>query len=62
MMARVYGPAQLRRRAATYVAPQPVATGGGGSVDPGGTVEPPAPAQQGPPGVANGHDPPRSGV
>jgi len=59
MMARVYGPAQWRRRRAAAVAPQAaVAAGDGGSVDPGGTVEPKAPPQQGPPGVANGHDPP----
>jgi hypothetical protein len=59
MMTRVYGPAQLRRRAAAAVAPQAAAVGGGGgSVDPSGTVEPPAPPQQRPPGMANGHDPP----
>jgi hypothetical protein len=59
MMARVYGPAQWRRRGAASVAPQvAVTTGGGGSVDPGGTVEAQPPPQQRPPGVANGHDPP----
>jgi hypothetical protein len=57
MMARVYGPALWRRRAAASVAPD-VAAGGGGSVDPGGTVDPAAPLSQEPPRVANGHDPP----
>jgi hypothetical protein len=56
MMARVYGPAQWRRRAAEATAPQKAV--GGGLVDPNGTVEPPAPLSQGPPGLANGHDPP----
>ena len=59
MMSRVYGPAQWRRRGAASVAPQAAAAvDAAGAVDPGGTVEPPAPPWDGPPGVANGHDPP----
>jgi hypothetical protein len=59
-LAQVYGPVQLRRRAAARIAPQAVpAADGGRQVDPGGPAEPADPPEQGPPGVAKAHDPPR---
>jgi hypothetical protein len=58
-LAQVYGPVQLRRRAAARIAPQAVAvTGGSRPVDPGGPAEPPDPPEERPPGVAKAHDPP----
>ncbi len=58
-MARVYGPARLRRRAMAQASPQAAPDGAKRAADdPGGGAAPPEPAQQGPPEVASGHDPP----